>query len=213
MSHKPFPVLAWPLKNILKSIIMKKVTVIFFLAVFNLSFLTAVAQSAVGLKGGVNIASLSGFTGRSRISGHGGVFLHHTINRSWCVQPELLFSGEGQRYFSNGTEHTLALDYVQVPIMIQYYPVPNIYVEAGPQVGLLISAQDKVDDFDEPHSNVKGDFSSAQIGLGVGVGLKASEQILFYGRYNFGLTDVSVFDNIVDHSRVGQLGVAIRFHH
>jgi hypothetical protein len=177
------------------------------------SFLSVDAQNAIGLKGGLNIANLSGFNGRSRISGHGGVFLHHTINKNWCFQPELLYSGEGQRYFSGGEEHTLALDYLQLPLMIQYYPVPNIYLEAGPQVGVLLSAQDKVNGFDEGHSNVKGDFSSAQVAIGLGAGIKASEQIIFYGRYNFGLTDVSIFDNIVDHSRVGQLGVAIRFHH
>jgi hypothetical protein len=190
---------------------MKKTFVIF--SVIMASFLSVDAQNAIGLKGGLNIANLSGFNGRSRISGHGGVFLHHTINKNWCFQPELLYSGEGQRYFSGGEEHTLALDYLQLPLMIQYYPVPNIYLEAGPQVGLLLSAQDKVNGFDEGHSNVKGDFSSAQVGIGLGAGIKASEQIIFYGRYNFGLTDVSIFDNIVDHSRVGQLGVAIRYHH
>src|SRR5262245_47491748 len=130
---------------------MKTVLTFFLLAVLNLSFLTASAQNAIGIKGGVNIASLSEFSGRSRISGHVGVFLHHTINKNWCLQPELLFSGEGQRYFLNGVEHTLALDYLQVPLMIQYYPVPQLYFEAGPQVGVLISAQDKVDEFDEPH--------------------------------------------------------------
>ena len=192
---------------------MKKNNLITLLVAISASFITADAQNAIGIKGGVNIARLSEFTGRSRISGHGGVFLHHTINKTWCFQPELLYSGEGQKYISNGVEHTLALDYLQLPLMIQYYPVPNVYLEAGPQVGVLLSAQDKVDEFDEPHANVKGDFSSAQLALGIGLGVKASEQILFYGRYNFGLTDVTVFDNIVDHSRVGQLGVAIRFRH
>lgn len=169
-------------------------------------------ESAVGVKAGVNIASLSGFSGRSRISGHGGVFLHHTFNKNWCIQPELLFSGEGQRYYSNAMEHTLALDYLQLPIMIQYFPVPNFYVEAGPQVGVLISAQDKVGGLNG-HTNVKGDFAAAQLALGVGVGVKATEQIIVYGRYNFGLTDATVFDNVVDHSQVGQIGVAVRFNH
>ena len=192
---------------------MKKTVSFFLLAIFSFSFLTIDAQNAIGLKGGVNIANLSGFTGRSRISAHGGLFLHHTINRNWCFQPELLYSGEGQRYFSNGDEHTLALNYLQVPLMIQYYPVPNIYLEAGPQVGLLLSAQDKINGVEEAHTNAKEDFSTAQVALGLGAGIKVSEQIILYGRYNFGLTDVSVFDNIIDHSRVGQLGVAIRLHH
>lgn len=191
---------------------MKTVIPIFLLVVLSMSFLSTSAQHAIGVKGGVNIAGLSEFTGRSRVSGHGGLFLHHTINKNWCFQPEILFSGEGQRYFSDGQEHTLALNYLQVPLMIQYYPVPNIYFEAGPQFGVIVSARDKVEGFDEPHMNVKEDFSSGQVALGIGAGLKASEKIIFYGRYNFGLTDVTRFDNIVDHSRVGQLGVAIRFH-
>lgn len=190
---------------------MTKLITILSLIVFNLLFLGVSGQNAVGLKGGVNIANLSEFTGRSRISVHGGVFLHHTINKNWCFQPELLFSGEGQRYLSNGVEHTLALNYLQLPLMMQYYPTPQVYIEAGPQIGLLLSAQDKVDEL-AGHANVKGDFSTAQLALGIGLGFKASEQLVLYGRYNFGLTDVTVFDNIVDHSRVGQVGVALRFH-
>jgi len=192
--------------------IMKKATTILSVAVMSLLFSTVNAQQAVGIKGGINIASLSGFEGRSRISGHAGVFLHHTINKNWCFQPELLYSGEGQRYMSNGVERTLALGYLQLPLMIQYYPAPQVYFEAGPQFGLLLSAQDKVDE-ESGHINAKDDFTAAQVALGLGVGFKATEQLILYGRYNFGLTDVSRFDDIVDHSQVGQLGIAIRLKH
>ena len=191
---------------------MKKVTTVLSVAVISLLFSTASAQQAVGIKGGVNIANLSGFEGRSRISAHGGVVLHHTINKNWCFQPELLYSGEGQRYMSNGVERTLALSYLQLPLMIQYYPTPQIYLEAGPQFGLLLSAQDKVDD-ESGHINAKDDFTAAQVAIGLGLGFKATEQLVLYGRYNFGLTDVTRFDNIVDHSQVGQLGIAIRLKH
>lgn len=188
---------------------MKKISMLLIGVTVMLS--PAITQVTVGAKGGVNIASLSGFEGNSRISGHAGLFLHHTINRTWCFQPELLFSGEGQRYFSNGEERTLALDYIQLPLMIQYYPTSQLYFEFGPQVGVLVSAQDKGDE--TAHTNVKEDFSAAQVALGVGLGLKVTNQVIVYGRYNFGLTDVTKFDDLVDHSRVGQLGVAIRFHH
>ena len=191
---------------------MKKVITVFSVAVMSLLFSTVSAQQAIGIKGGVNIASLSGFEGRSRISAHEGVFLHHTINKNWCFQPELLYSGEGQRYMSGGVERTLALGYLQLPLMIQYYPAPQVYLEAGPQFGLLVSAQDKVDD-ESGHINAKDDFTAAQVALGLGVGFKATEQLVLYGRYNFGLTDVTRFDNIVDHSNVGQVGIAIRLKH
>ena len=192
---------------------MKKATMILSVTALSLLFSTVYAQQAIGIKGGVNIASLSGFEGRSRISAHGGVFLHHTINKTWCFQPELLYSGEGQRYIANnGEERTLALGYLQLPLMIQYYPTPQIYFEAGPQFGLLLSAQDK-GDMESEHINAKDDFTAAQVALGLGIGFKATEQLILYGRYNFGLTDVTRFDNIVDHSQVGQLGIAIRLKH
>ena len=191
---------------------MKKVTTTLAVAVMSLFVSTTNAQQAIGIKGGLNIASLSGFEGRDRISAHAGLFLHHTINKNWCFQPELLYSGEGQRYMSGGVERTLALGYLQLPLMIQYYPAPQVYLEAGPQFGLLLSAQDKVDD-ESGEINAKDDFTTGQVALGLGIGYKASEKLILYGRYNFGLTDVSRFDNIVDHSNVGQLGVAIRFNH
>lgn len=168
-------------------------------------------QTTVGVKAGVNIASLSAYSGRSRISGHGGLFIHYSINKNWCIQPELLFSGEGQRYFSNAVEHTYALDYIQLPVMLQYYPVANVYVEAGPQFGILISAHDKVDQRNG-HTNVKGDFTAAQLAIAFGVGLQITEEITLYGRYNFGVTDISLLDHIDDHSRVGQVGIAVRLY-
>ena len=191
---------------------MKKVTTILSVAAISLFFSTVNAQQAIGIKGGLNIASLSGFEGRDRISAHAGLFLHHTINKNWCFQPELLYSGEGQRYMSGGVERTLALGYLQLPLMIQYYPAPQVYLEAGPQFGLLLSAQDKVDD-ESGEINAKDDFTTGQVAIGLGLGYKASEQLILYGRYNFGLTDVSRFDNIVDHSNVGQLGIAVRLKH
>lgn len=165
------------------------------------------AQFTPGIKGGLNFAHLTGFSGNDRVGIHAGVFLHHTINANWCVQPEVLYSMEGQKYFNSGEERTLALNYIQVPVMIQYYPARQFYLEFGPQFGLLVNAVDKGNDGD---INAKGDFTSGQIGLDLGAGFHVTREVILYGRYCFGLTDVSKFDNIVDHSQVGQLGIAIR---
>lgn len=192
-----------------KSMIMKKSILI--LLVGGLVFFTNDLNSqvvAIGIKGGLNSARLSGFDGNSRISGHGGLFLHHTINNNWCFQPELIFSGEGQKYFLDGEERTIALDYISVPLMIQYYATKQLYFEAGPQIGILASAQDKGINTD--HFNVKDDYTPAQVGINLGLGVYVTPKFGIYGRYHFGLTDVSRFDNIVDHSLVGQLGVAVR---
>lgn len=187
---------------------MKNSATILLLVVSGLFFSAANGQVIVGIKGGMSSGILSGFDGNSRISGHAGLFLHHTINRNWCFQPEIIYSGEGQRYFTDGDERTIALEYISVPMMIQYYPVKQLYFEAGPQIGFLASAQDKGNG--TAHINVKDDYSAAQVGINIGLGVNVTDNVGFYGRYQFGLTDVSRFDNIVDHSQVGQLGVAIR---
>jgi hypothetical protein len=177
-------------------------------AIFFFSLHTINAQVSAGIKGGVNFATLSGFNGDSRVAAHAGVFLNHTFNNNWSFQPELIYSGEGQRYFSDGFERTIALEYVQIPLMIQYFPMEKLYLEAGPQVGLLASAKDKADDGDFDY-NVKNEFRNTQVGLNVGVGVKLNPSIGLYGRYSFGLTDVT-FDDIIDQSRVGQVGLFIR---
>ena len=188
---------------------MKTKMTIVLLATLSFSVLAS-AQFTPGVKFGLNSAHLSGFRGNDRLGIHAGFFLHHTIDNHWCVQPELLYSNEGQKYFDNGEERTLALNYLQVPVMIQYYPSRHFYVEFGPQFGLLINAQDKGSDGE---FNAKSDFTSGQVGLNIGAGFNVNRQFGFYGRYSFGLTDVSKFDNIVDHSQVGQIGVAIRLNH
>ena len=187
---------------------MKKSILVMLIAGSCFIFNSADGQVIVGLKGGISSGQLSGFDGDNRISGHGGLFLHHTINSRWCFQLELLFSGEGQQYFTDGEERTIALDYISVPLMFQYYATRQLYLEAGPQFGILASAQDK--GIGTNHINVKDDYAPAQVGINVGLGVNVTPKFGIYGRYQFGLTDVSRFDNIVDHSQVGQLGVAIR---
>ena len=172
-------------------------------------------QNVIGIKGGLNIANLSSFEDDARLSGHGGIFLNHAINKNWNIQPELLFSGEGQRYFADGFnrqgERTLALNYIQLPLMIQYYPISQLYLEAGPQVGLLISARDKPKGANAV--NVKDQYSTAQIAIAAGIGVKATDEVILYGRYNFGLTDITKSNSTIDRSNVGQVGIAIRLKH
>jgi hypothetical protein len=188
---------------------MKTKSLMFLLILLGFSFFLN-AQFSPGIKGGVNFANLNGYNGDSRISLHAGLFLHHSINNRWCFQPELLYSGEGQHYFnSDGEERILASDYVQVPLMVQYYASRQLYFEAGPQVGLLVSARDYPVG-NGIKLNVKNDFRPAQFGINVGAGVQVNPTLGFYGRYTFGVTDVGRYDYIIDQSRVGQLGLSIR---
>ena len=165
-------------------------------------------QTAFGVKGGVNIASLPE-SYKPRVSVHGGILVNRPLNKYFSIQPEIFFSGEGQRAFYNGAEHVLALDYLEVPLMIQAYPIRQVFLEVGPQVGFLVNAKEKVGE--AAHRDVKANFANVQFAIATGLGVKITDDIIIYGRYNFGLTDLTAFDAIEHPGRVGQIGLAFRF--
>ena len=204
--------LARALKIISKSIVMKKMISLLLTVTASLCFSSVNGQTAIGAKAGVNVANLSGDAHDPRVSVHGGFFVNRSISKNFSVQPELLFSGEGVKYVWAGVRHKWVLNYIQVPVMLQYYPVSQVYVEAGPQVGFLISAKDKLGE--DSHANLKENINDVQFAIGAGLGIKVTDRIVIYGRYNFGLSDItsSYYDVFEMRSNVGQIGIAARFH-
>ncbi len=141
-----------------------------------------------GIKGGLNIADISGFNGDNRLSGHVGLFLNSRINSNWAIQPEFLYSGQGQQYnVPFNDDRVVALSYLQIPVMIQFYPVKQFYLEFGPQLGFLLSANDKEEDGDNK-IEVDNNYKKTDVGLSFGAGFQVTSMLGFYGRYNAGLT-------------------------
>jgi hypothetical protein len=164
-----------------------------------------------GIKGGLNIADVSGFNGDSRLSGHVGLFFHGRINRMWSIQPEILYSGQGQRYWAGRDEYTLALNYIQIPLLFQFHPVKQFYLEFGPQIGFLLSANAKIHD---DKSEVDQYFRKVDAAIALGMGIQVTPMLGFYARYNAGIADISKDTNPIlyrdNYNRVGEIGLAIK---
>lgn len=86
--------------------------------------------------------------------------------------------------------------------MAKYYVIEGLSVEAGPQVGFLMSAKgltydDVTDTYDEK-GDVKDGYKSIDVAFNIGAGYKLKNGIMFQARYSLGLTDVSEAPSVVD---------------
>lgn len=159
-----------------------------------------------GVKGGLNVASMTDIDAGSKISGHIGGFANFNFKK-WAIQPELLFSGQGAKYELPGDDGKYALSYINIPVLFQYYFLPEFYAEAGPQMGFLLSAKAKAGDVSV---DVKDGFKTVDIGSAIGVGYKFPIGVGVYARYNFGFTDL-IDGNADPRNSVFQLGASYTF--
>lgn len=156
-----------------------------------------------GVKGGMNVSSLSKDEGlddqKSKIGFNAGVFANIPIAESFSVQPEVLYSqyGEKSEYRLGNTNYSAStkLDYIAVPVMFQYNLIPNLYVEAGPEFGFLVSAKNKFKNESTGQSsttdNYKDNLSTFNFGIGLGAGYYFTDNFGITARYVAGITDVA----------------------
>jgi len=182
-------------------------------------FGVASAQVKFGVKGGVNFATFTGagadlIDAKMKVGFNVGGFAEIKFNDKFALQPELLYSLQGAKGVSTDSNGLLNssedvkqnLSYLNVPVMVKFYPIKSLYVEAGPQVGFLVSAKEKTDgteiDFNEVSGNeelvnvstnedVKDFYKSIDFDFNIGAGYEFTENLFAGVRYSIGLTDVS----------------------
>ena len=166
-----------------------------------------------GIKGGLNLAKLSdngsGFSFRPAF--HFGIVSEYHISDDFSIQPELLYSSQGQKYQN---DVALKLDYLNLPIMAKYYVDQNIYFEAGPQFGVLLSAKDEIDG--ESSESIKDVYRDIDFGFNIGLGYKFEGGLSFNARYYHGIANVySWLDEFISdqkvHNKVLQLSIGYLF--
>ncbi|SIT23062.1 Outer membrane protein beta-barrel domain-containing protein [Chryseobacterium ureilyticum] len=170
---------------------------------------------------------------------HAGVFVNIPVAQKFSIQPELLFSQLGSkaeeryRYASGGSiykrnvDFTTNLNYLTLPIMVQYNILPQLYVEAGPEFGLLIGGKLKGDMSVEERSGsqintYRDSFSNKLVmdfynrfnfGLGVGAGYYFTPKFGVTARFTAGITNVmkNTDSDYKVRNNALQVGVAYKF--
>jgi len=173
---------------------MKKFLIFTVVAFFGFAAMNA-QDINFGAKAGVNFASITGDDTSDldmRTSLHVGVVAEIVISEKFSFQPELLYSAQGAKFKVTGYEETYKVDYLNLPLMAKFYVAEGFSLEAGPQIGFLLSA--KVEGEEDGTSisfDMKDYVKGIDFGVNLGFGYKLESGLNFGARYNLGFSDLN----------------------
>jgi len=186
---------------------MKKI--IFILAASFTTAIAAHAQPHFGFKGGVNIATATGDNSSSQssmISVHAGALVQFPVASQFSIQGETVLSLEGSKFSQGGVSGTNNLTYVNIPVLAQYHVGSGFVLQAGPQMGLLLGAQEKIDKGGS--TSIKDQLKSTNFSLCFGSSFTpANCPVGFDLRYNLGLSSILTDNTATIHTSTWQIGV------
>lgn len=150
------------------------------------------------VRAGLNMAniSLSGddsgeLEWSNKVGFHIGLMADFAINDNLGFRPGVLFSQRGAKLSFLGVDVKTNLNYIDIPLSFTYAfnsRESGFFIEAGPNVQLLMSANISADGESE---DVKEDFESLDFGLLIGAGYKVNSNLSFGVNYNLGLANIA----------------------
>ena len=171
---------------------MKKLMMI---AAMMLIGIGAFAQNEVGqftLKpmAGVNLATLTGLEeNKMRVGLVAGVEAEYGVAENFGVSLGALYSMQGTKWSEGDGTLTWKLDYINIPILANYYVTKGLAIKAGIQPAFKASAKAKAS---AGSNSIDGDLdgvSSFTLSVPLGASYEY-ESFVFDVRYNLGVTKV-----------------------
>ena len=159
------------------------------------------AQFRIGIKTGANITKVNGrsFKDEFKYGYHLGGFMELGLGGKLSVNPELLFNQYSTTVDSNFKhiyqnvinpfyQSKVKLNYLSIPLILNYKLIGPISLQAGPQYGILIDKNKTL------LQNGKNAFRSGDFSLLAGAQIKLSA-LRITGRYVIGLNNINDIDN------------------
>ena len=173
---------------------MKKIMMIaaMMIAALGVNAQNEVGQFSVMPKAGINISSLTKDDGaKSKVGFVGGLEFAYGAAKNFEVTAGVLYSMQGAKI--KNTDAKINMDYINIPILAQYYIVKGLAVKAGVQVGFNTSAKVKGDGLDVTVKDFYAlggiDTDSKTVDFSIPVGLSYEyAHVVLDARYNIGVT-------------------------
>lgn len=190
---------------------MKELLLSVAIAILGFSGMNA-QETYFGAKAGVNLANVTGDTEGAdmRTAFHVGILSELMFGDKLAIQPEILYSSQGYKVEEEimGRKHELNYNYsyINIPVMAKYYVTEGLNLQAGPQIGFLMSAKETESDTD-----IKDSLKSIDFGVNLGLGYKLANGIFFDARYNLGLSNINDLGDNKVHNGVIQISAGYSF--
>jgi Outer membrane protein beta-barrel domain len=187
--------------------------------IIGLVSLLSLSVSAQGVQFGPKLGATmgkidgAGFDEKYSLGYHVGGFVQIKINKKWSIQPEILWNQINtdtatniRQVYQNLANQSLKnpqLNYLSIPVLLNYIPVKLITFQAGPQFGVLLNKSDNL------LQNGGNAFKNGDLSLLGGVQLNLLK-LRIHARYVIGLNDISDINNTDKWRNQGiQLGVGL----
>jgi len=174
-----------------------------------------------GLKGGINLATLSSDETPSpdlnyRIGLVAGGFFTWPLGARFDIQPEALFSQQGASASALGVDAKIKIDYLVVPILMRYKTATSgnsVVFFAGPSLGVKLNAEATAESGGQTiKEDIDNDIETLDVGVVFGGGLEFG-RCTIDGRFTWGFSNINadVNEPAKTRSRVISILGGIRF--
>ena len=166
-----------------------------------------------GLKGGLNISNVDASGGglsldtKTLVGFHLGGYFTAMLTGNLGIQPELLYSTQGDVYDILGSSYTTHLNYITIPVLLRYNINDMFSFHVGPQLGLLTSANVVSG---STTTDVKDQTNGTDFSLAFGGTIDLPMKINLTARYCLGLSDIDKNSNSTTKTTNFQLSVGYK---
>lgn len=166
-----------------------KVVILIVISVVCMSIVKA-QEFGGGVIAGVSSSQLSGdhLGGFNKLGLLLGVYTNRSLSRKLNVKMELNYIEKGSRNPENNLTgaHEYSLNYIEIPVLLQYQAQSNIKIESGLYLGVLMKEVESYADgvIVEGNNPSNGSFNKTDFGFCIGLDYSISNSLSINSRLN-----------------------------
>ncbi|MBE9488034.1 MAG: PorT family protein [Bacteroidetes bacterium] len=120
-----------------------------------------------------------------------GAFVQYDFNNKMAISGDVLYSQQGAIMRYDNFKRKINVNYLNVPILFNYYIIDGFAIKAGLQMGVFLRGS-YVDKYD--NETIKSDkinyYSALDLSLPVGISYELPIGLIFDARYNIGVSGI-----------------------